>query len=340
VSKKRTPSSTWIKRVDKRMLWAPVALVVLAVVVGATMAPWSGRDRPASPGEIGVAAADEDGTGAAGPRRLVVRAGRDLSPILGRSPFKPLFAPTTPRGTVARVTPAGLPPQGAPLTFEPGQPTPPAAPAGPGAPTADGGPAARGASLGENSACDLGVTGIVRDQSGFRILIRHNPTGKSQWAGVGEVIFGYRVELITLRGALVVKDGRYFVLPIGENVKGAEAAAQPAAGDSGKPTVSEGDASADTQTGEDEGGDARFVGTWSGSISSIPITITLNADHSGRTSVAGQSDSFHWTAQGSTITTTGGQGPNQTMQFRFESDNKVLVLSGGQLPFELRLNKQ
>ncbi|HQK93637.1 MAG TPA: hypothetical protein PLD23_09030 [Armatimonadota bacterium] len=331
---------------DRRVLWAPVALMALAVVVGATMAPWAGRDRPVSSATTEVTAAGTDEPEAAGPRRLVVRPGRDLSPILGRSPFKPLFAPTPAAGAVARVMPASLPPAGAPLTFEPGAPAGEApAPGGPESPRSggSGGSATapgHGGSLGQNSSCDLGITGIVRNPSGFRVLVRHNPTGKSQWAGVGEVVFGYRIELITLRGALVVRDGRYFVLPIGENVKGTEAAAQPAAGDNGKPTVSEGGSVTETQGDEGEGGDARFVGTWSGSMSSIPITITLNADHTGRSSVAGQSDSFHWTVQGNAITTTGGQGPTQTMQFRFESNNRVLVLSGGPLPFELRLSKQ
>jgi len=270
---------------------------------------------------------------AASPRPELVSE-RDVGTIVGRGLFSPLVRPESlsARGNAEWVQPDM---EGIPVTFldqGPGTPTPtqPGGPDGPQGPGDTGRPR-----LGEASSCQLAITGVVSDINGYRLLVRHIPSGQSRWVDVGEEAFGYKIEAITLRGALVSKEGRYYVLPLGQNAAKTEAA--PA--QTGAPN---GAGESQNHAGESSEGDARFYGTWSGSFMDgrVPMTIRFGEDHSGSATVMGNTESFTWRAEGTTIHTTGGGGGPQSLSFRFENGDRDLVLSGGQMPGEIRLTKQ
>jgi len=314
-----------------RPLRAVLALVSLAVLaaVSACQAPDELADR--SP----RLAAEPEGQATERKVLPVLPPERDLEGIMARGLFDPLV---TPGGTARAVVSSEAPTDSVPFGPPPVIPAMPPGPAAAGSNDAGQAAGEGEGALGDIAACTIGVTGVVHDDAGFRLLIRHNPDGRTQWIGIGEQAFGYTIEFVTLRGAVVSKDGRYYVLPIGANVSGGSK--PDASGAEGAEPGKEGGAEESGANATDD--DTRFHGTWKGSLGGgqFTMSITFNADKTARGEMMGQSDSFSWSVSGATLHTTGGRQGSQDLSFRFENGDSTLVLSSAQLPVEIRLEKQ
>jgi hypothetical protein len=270
---------------------------------------------------------EEPGT----PRRIVVAAERDLGGILERQAFLPLPSELQQATPAVTVRPMDLP-SGPPLDFEPTGPMAPPDSAPPG--TGEGEDESDGdgdSSLGETSACALAVMGIVRDEDGFRILVKHNPTSETEWAVAGEIVFGYKVQLVTLKGALVEKDGRYFVLPIGENIAAdTDESDTPGTGDGESPESGDGEGGdKDEPSGSAGPSEKMLAGSWKGTLGGgdMEMALAFRADHTATANVMGQEFEFKWSIDGNMLSTYGGMGPDRTQAFRFEDGGSTLVFA-------------
>jgi len=112
----------------------------------------------------------------------------------------------------------------------------PAGPAGPG--MSGPGPMGPG-SFAKLVAIDVAITGIVIGGKTVRALVESNSEGRAEWVDVPGDAFGYHVRYVTLRGAVLEKGDRSYVLLLGANMKrkdtdykvaGAEGGAPPGAG--------------------------------------------------------------------------------------------------------------
>jgi len=119
--------------------------------------------------------------------------------------FTPIAVTTT---RVVDVTPA---------TRGGGQDGGPAAGGGPGYAEMSGG--GMGGPMGVPKAIDVAITGIVLGRKTVRALVEENSSGESEWVDVPGAAYGYRVRYVTLRGAVLEKDGRTYVLLLGANKK-------------------------------------------------------------------------------------------------------------------------
>ncbi len=85
------------------------------------------------------------------------------------------------------------------------------------------GPGAMGGGYGEvmgtPKAIDVAITGIVLGRKTTRALVESNASGESEWVDVPGDAYGYTVRYVTLKGAVLEKDGRTYVLLLGANKK-------------------------------------------------------------------------------------------------------------------------
>jgi len=112
-------------------------------------------------------------------------------------------------------------------------------PPGPVGPGADGpGPMGPG-SFAKPTAIDVAITGVVIGGKTVRALVESNTQGRAEWVDVPGEAFGYRVKYVTLKGAVLEKGDRSYVLLLGANLKrkdvdykvaGAEGAPPPGGG--------------------------------------------------------------------------------------------------------------
>lgn len=135
--------------------------------------------------------------------------------ITGSGIFTPLVTePTAPAGGEAF---AGIPVETRSVievTPEPQSESSPEA-----APMPSMGPEMMPAPVGVPAAIDVAVTGVVIGGKTMRALIYDNRSGTSQWTDVPGKAFNYDVRYVTLRGAVLEKDGRTYVLLLGANKK-------------------------------------------------------------------------------------------------------------------------
>jgi hypothetical protein len=138
-------------------------------------------------------------------------------------------APTRPSATLHTTSPGAYPDLYAPLPGvpsygggpgtpgwsnvpemppEPPQPMEPSPPAEAERPEEPSGP----------PAASVAVTAVVEGGDGrARVLVEDNATGRSRWVEPGGRAFGYEVDYATDKGGVVSKDGRRYVLGVGEN---------------------------------------------------------------------------------------------------------------------------
>ncbi len=85
------------------------------------------------------------------------------------------------------------------------------------------------------AAIEVAITGVIVGGKTARVLVESNPLGQAQWVDVPGEAFGYRVRYATVRGAVLEKDGRTYVLVLGANKKarGGDDYKVPGAGGSG-----------------------------------------------------------------------------------------------------------
>lgn len=76
-----------------------------------------------------------------------------------------------------------------------------------------------GGAMGTPKAIDVAITGIVLGRKTVRALVESNSSGESEWVDVPGTAYGYSVRYVTLRGAVLEKDGRTYVLLLGANKK-------------------------------------------------------------------------------------------------------------------------
>lgn len=71
----------------------------------------------------------------------------------------------------------------------------------------------------ELAAIDVAVTGIVLGAKTAKALVFSNEEDEGRWIDVPGEAFGYQVQYITMKGAVLEKDGRTYVLLLGANKK-------------------------------------------------------------------------------------------------------------------------
>jgi len=215
---------------------------------------------------------------------------------------------------------------------------------GASAPTGSGGPSGsfRGpsGSGGPGSASGV-ITVYIAALAGrgedLSALMVQRDTGNTRWVPVGGSAFGYTLDYATLKGVVLSRDGRQYVLELGEG-RG-EAAPTTEAPKGAAPVVTE------TATAPAEKTDAqRLLGTWSGSMQGMTISMTFIAGGSGTMKVTGmpQAMSFTWSVLSPgklqfAMSMGGGPSNSQTASYRFEGDN-TLYMTGPGGP-EMRLTR-
>lgn len=69
------------------------------------------------------------------------------------------------------------------------------------------------------AAIDVAITGVVLGGKTARALVWSNPEETSKWIDVPGEAFGYQVRYVTIKGAILEKEGRMYVLLLGANKK-------------------------------------------------------------------------------------------------------------------------
>lgn len=85
------------------------------------------------------------------------------------------------------------------------------------------------------TAIDVAITGIVLGRNTARALVFNNAEEEGKWIDVPGEAYGYQVEYVTMKGAVVSKDGRTYVLLLGANRKDTQDYSVPGAGGGGAP---------------------------------------------------------------------------------------------------------
>ena len=74
-------------------------------------------------------------------------------------------------------------------------------------------------------AATVAVTAVVRGGDGrARVLVEDNATGETKWVEPGARAFGYKVDYATEKGGVLSREGRQYVVGVGENKPTAPAA--------------------------------------------------------------------------------------------------------------------
>lgn len=189
-------------------------------------------------------------------------------------------------------------------------------------------------------AIDVYVAAIVGSGNELRLLVVHPESKQRRWVAVGETVFGYRVDLATLRGAILSRDGRQYALELG---KGRPTEPQPA----GVPSeaVSAGDPSSGPEGGQTSGSEeARFHGRWRGVMDGSAMEMTFAPGGTGAVGAPDESADIDMTWRLSdgrlNLTLTAGASSDiEVLAYRFEDGDRVLVLVPPGDP-ALRLTRQ
>jgi hypothetical protein len=97
---------------------------------------------------------------------------------------------------------------------------PPSTTRGPTGPSGPGGPGIGGPPpIQQPAAIDVAITGIVVGSRVVRVLVDSNAEGRAEWVDVPGKAFGYTVRYATMKGAVLEKDDRTYVLLLGANKK-------------------------------------------------------------------------------------------------------------------------
>lgn len=161
-------------------------------------------------GEVPVEPETESAPPPEEPRQAARPSRSSPSVVYGAPAFPDLYAPMP--GISFYGPSAGLPSVDwqEPLTSPP-QPPAPMDPSSPTAGQPQKGPTGP-------PAADVAVTAVVRGGDGrARVLVEDNATGESKWVEPGGRAFGYRVDYATEKGSVLTRDGRQYVLGVGEN---------------------------------------------------------------------------------------------------------------------------
>lgn len=100
---------------------------------------------------------------------------------------------------------------------KPSNPTTPQGPTVPSGPSGPVGPSGPGQFA--PAAIDVAITAVIVGGKTARALVESNSLGQSQWTDVPGEAFGYRIRYATVKGAVLEKDGRTYVLILGANRK-------------------------------------------------------------------------------------------------------------------------
>lgn len=102
-------------------------------------------------------------------------------------------------------------------------------------------------------AIDIAITGVVLGGKTARALVYNNAAEEGKWIDVPGEAYGYQIEYVTMKGAVVSKEGRTYVLLLGANRK--DTAEYPVAG-----TQSESTPQGSAPTGAPSGGGPQAPG--------------------------------------------------------------------------------
>jgi hypothetical protein len=181
------------------------------------------------------------------------------------------------------------------------------------------------------------IAGIAGRGDQLRALVVQKTGGGTRWVSPGESAFGYTLESATARKAVLTKGGARFELELGQGAPAGEA--PPAAGPTAGPP-SEGPKEAASPDAQ-----AKFVGTWSGTMQGMTVTMTFSAGGHGTMSMSVMPEpmTFTWRLEGTTLKmgmSMGGMSqPEQAVTYRFADDDKTLYLTGPGQP-EMRLTRK
>jgi len=201
---------------------------------------------------------------------------------------------------------------------------------GPSGPDGAGGPSGGG-------VVTVYIAALAGRGESLSALMVQRDTGNTRWVPVGGSAFGYTLDYATLKGVVLSRDGRQYVLELGEG-RG-EAAPTAEAPKAAAPKVTETAAAPADKTDAQ-----RLLGTWSGSMQGMTISMTFIAGGSGTMKVGGmpQGMSFTWSVLSPgklqfSMSIGGGPSNSQTASYRFEGDN-TLYMTGPGGP-EMRLTR-
>lgn len=180
-------------------------------------------------------------------------------------------------------------------------------------------------------AIDIYVAAVVASGSELRLLIVHPASNQRRWVVVGGAAFGYRVDLATLQGAILSREGRQYALALGEGrPTQPRPAAEPAAQDVSAvaPPPGPGD---DQANGSEE---ARFHGRWRGTVDGATAEMTFAPGGTGTVLAVGApgegtNADMTWRLSDGQLNltlTAGADSDTEVLAYRFEDGDRVLVL--------------
>lgn len=208
-----------------------------------------------------------------------------------------------------------------------------------GGPPGGGGFGPNGGQAGE---ARIFVAAVAGADDSIRALVVEKDGGASRWLARGESAFGYTLEYASIKGAMVVRNGQHYVLPLGKGATTRQT--QGPTGPSGPATSGE----SGPATGDEKSAEEKLIGSWTGSAQGMTFTITYSRGGSGSISMSAMPTpmTFRWSVRGSQIHVSmsfGGQSMEDDVNFRFE-DDRTLIVSGGRMGGgmggEMRLTKK
>jgi hypothetical protein len=186
------------------------------------------------------------------------------------------------------------------------------------------------------------IAGLAGPSEDLAALVVHRQTGRTRWVSSGQHAFGYSIDVVTTKGAVLEKDGHRYVLELGEGRDGAQTTgsrsreSQIASG----PQVEEQAVSSGDQSEEQ-----KLAGRWTGDVQGMNFTFTFRPGGTGTMNMSQmpQPMDFSYTINSPGNMTIemsmGGMTNSDQVRYRFENGGNTLVLAGSRMPGELRLNK-
>jgi hypothetical protein len=189
----------------------------------------------------------------------------------------------------------------------------------------------------DGSLPNVYITAIVGRDGVLTVLIVDKSTGATRWAQVGDVVFGYTVRYVTLRGAVLERGGRQWVLAIGEG-RPTDGGSAPPSTKAGSEEVVESDHASPAEPTTQE----RFYGRWRGSQDGQTMEITFNPGGTGRINVVGmgESMSLKWRLAGQTLYVAAMGEDEDDVKYRFADNYRTLFIKPPGEDQEIRLTKQ
>lgn len=188
------------------------------------------------------------------------------------------------------------------------------------------------------------IAGLAGPSGDLAALIVHKDTGRTLWVSTGQQAFGYSVSMVTNKGAVLQRNGHQFILELGQG----RADAKPSTPSRSRPTAAPEQAAEEAPA--EEPSDAKseedkLVGAWSASVQGMNISVNFRRGGSGTMNVGQmpQPMDFRWrVVSPGTLrmeVSFGGMENADNATYRFENDGRVLILSSGSMPGELRLTR-